>query len=49
MKMVGVLIMDLGKCTINAIAKACGCCWRYAKKAYEFVKNNNTEQLKLTL
>lgn len=47
MKMIGSLIADLGERSINAVANACNCCWRYAKKSYEFVKGNNTQQSKL--
>lgn len=32
MKLIGVLILDLGNRSINAVAKACNCCWRFAKK-----------------
>ena len=36
MKQIGTLIMDLGVKSINAVANACECCWRYAKKSYYF-------------
>ena len=48
MKLIGVLILDLGNRSINAVAKACNCCWRFAKKSYNLVlniteTNNNPE------
>lgn len=36
MRAIGNLIMDLGKNSISAVAKACNCCWRYAKKSFHF-------------
>lgn len=39
MRSIGHLIMDIGKNSINAIANACGCCWRYAKKCFYFALN----------
>lgn len=47
MKQIGTLIMDLGVKSINAVANACECCWRYAKKSYYFtlglIKKNKIE------
>ena len=34
MRSMGNLIMDIGKNSINAVAKACGCSWRYAKSVF---------------
>ena len=39
MRSMGNLIMDIGKNSINAVAKACGCSWRYAKKCFHFALN----------
>lgn len=32
--------MDVGERSINAIAKACDCCWRFVKKCYLIVRDN---------
>lgn len=39
MKGIGNLIMDLGNNSISAVAKACNCCWRFAKKCYYYALN----------
>ena len=39
-KQIGALILDVGKRSIKAVAKACGCTWRFAKKCYTIVKDN---------
>lgn len=39
MRNISNLIMDLGKNSVNAVANACGCCWRYAKKCFYFTLN----------
>ena len=39
MRCIGNLIMDIGKNSINAIANAYGCYWRYAKKSFYFALN----------
>ena len=42
MKQIGSLILDLGNRSINAVAKACECCWRFANKCYKLVCNSAT-------
>ncbi len=39
MNQIGALILDLGPRSINVVAKACNCCWRYAKKCCSVVSN----------
>ena len=39
-KQIGALILDVGDYSINAVANACDCCWRFAKKCNVVVQDN---------
>lgn len=41
-ELIGALVLDLGKRSINAVAKALGYCWRYIKKCYVIARDNLT-------
>ena len=45
MKQIGVLVLDLGKRSINAVSKACNCSWRYVKKCFNFVNGIHTNTI----
>ena len=39
-KQIGALVMDVGKRSINAVSKLCGCSWRFVKYCYTIVHDN---------